>query len=445
MEIEAKLPANSPRDYINGVLSAIGCFLIIFVSLGMSNTVSIFYPELIRELNATYAQLAPQTTVSTGVGFISSTFITPWMIKRVGEYKTLFIGIILMSLKYFTYATVTHAWQVVVYNSFMGVAFGFTSISMVAIILSNWFYTKKKLIVTIVTGGYGLGSAVWLNVSAWLIQHYGFRTAYVGLGIIELVIGFIGLFLFVKIKPEDRGCKQIGWDKKIVDEERIRKELTTKTAVAPDGVMFKDAIRTPSFWMIAIALLLCGGTLGAYRNFAVAMYQAAGLSRMASAAYLGNAVLIGGIIVMFSGELAQRLDTRLYFGIFNGFFIASMALSYVLCLTGDTSFIMLIVVLLGFCYPFNNGAPQMLALNTFGSKDLGPVNLRFYGMNLFSQAVLVYIVGVIRDATGGFAAANAFLGIINGIALVLLIIGVGSSEYFRAQRKALKSKIVKAA
>jgi len=440
MEAEAKLIGNSRRDYFYATLSAIGCFMIIFVTMGMSNTISVFYPELIRELKATYAQLAPQTTVSTGMGFICSTFIAPWAIKKFGVYKSLFLGICLMASKYFLFSVATAAWHVVVFNSTMGLGFGFAGMSMLAIVLSNWFYTRKKLIVTLVTGGYGFGAAVWLNVTAWFIEHYGFRVAYVALGVIELIIGLTGLFIFVKIMPEDRGCKQIGWQQRLIDEDKIKKELAAGTAAAPDGVMFKDAVRTPAYWMIAIALLLVGGALGAYRDFAVPMYLTTGLDRAASAGYLSLAVLIGGFFVMFSGELAQRLDTRLYFCFFIGSFVGAMVLSYYLCFNADPALIMYIVILLGISYPYNNGAPQMLALNTFGSRDVGSINLRFYGMNLFSQAVLVFIVGVIRDYTGGFAAANAFLAGLGVFALVLLVIGIGSSEYYRAQRKALHEK-----
>ena len=78
-----------------------------------------------------------------------------------------------------------------------------------------------------------------------LVTNYGWRTAYVGLALITLVITFLFNFLFLYDKPADKGLLPDG-DGVIAQDRHPPVE---------EGYAFKDALRHKSFWIIAARLL----------------------------------------------------------------------------------------------------------------------------------------------------------------------------------------------
>src|SRR4029077_6793177 len=63
--------------------------------------------------------------------------------------------------------------------------------------VSAWFDDKRGVALGITMSGIGLGAALVPQYAQWLIGNFGWRTAYVGLGLLALLVGFPAVFLFI--------------------------------------------------------------------------------------------------------------------------------------------------------------------------------------------------------------------------------------------------------
>src|SRR5436305_11192429 len=71
-----------------------------------------------------------------------------------------------------------------------------------AAVITQWFDRQRGLALGIGIAGVALGVAIVPQLAAALIAAFGWRTAYLGLGIAILVIAFIPVAVFLREPPE---------------------------------------------------------------------------------------------------------------------------------------------------------------------------------------------------------------------------------------------------
>ena len=126
-------------------------------------------------------------------------------------------------------------WQLYFFYGFV-FALGVASIySPLMATVSRWFTEKRGLAVGVGAAGLGAGSLVFSPLAAWLISSYGWRIAYIVVGVICWVL-FIPVARFVKQAP-----------KRSIEVEVEGKSTKDFTAA--------QALKTRAFWMISLAWL----------------------------------------------------------------------------------------------------------------------------------------------------------------------------------------------
>lgn len=105
--------------------------------------------------------------------------------------------------------------------------------------VSSWFERRLGLAIGIANAGIGIGSALVPLIAGLLIAQYGWRSAYLGLALIALVVTWPIAFAFLR--------EQVGGVKQAAGE-----------ALAPIGIAFREATRMRSFRLLAGAYFLLG-------------------------------------------------------------------------------------------------------------------------------------------------------------------------------------------
>jgi OFA family oxalate/formate antiporter-like MFS transporter len=111
---------------------------------------------------------------------------------------------------------------------------------------SKWFPDRRGLVIGIMVGGYGAGSAIFGPVATALIQHIGWRTTFQVFGILFLGMGLAGASL---LKNPPAGYRVPGWTPPGAAAAR-RHDFTTR-----------EMLKTPTFYALWIAYCL-GTTAG---------------------------------------------------------------------------------------------------------------------------------------------------------------------------------------
>jgi len=171
------------------------------LALGSLYAWSVFVPPLEREFGWSRAETSWVYTIA--IVCFALTFVAAGRIQDVkGPRICALAGGILVSAGFVLASfTTSLAMLYVFYGVIVGVGngFGYATPTPVG---SKWFPDRRGLVVGLMVGGYGAGSAIFGTVaSAWLVPSFGWRTTFQILGAIFFVMTMAGTALLKNPPP----------------------------------------------------------------------------------------------------------------------------------------------------------------------------------------------------------------------------------------------------
>jgi MFS family permease len=162
------------------------------------------------------------------------------------------------------------------------------------------FDDRRGFALGLALAGTGVGTALLPQYSHFLLQHWGWRVGYVGIGIAIIVLSFIPVLLWFGEAPEMRLQRQKG----SVERQRL------------PGLEFSAVARTPKFWLLGVAFfcadMAINGTLihvvpmltdrGISISMAVGVMSGVGLALISGrviAGYLMDRIFAAYIVIFF--------------------------------------------------------------------------------------------------------------------------------------------------
>jgi MFS family permease len=100
--------------------------------------------------------------------------------------------------------------------------------------VSTWFDKRRGLALALLMAGVGTGAMVFPPIAQALIAGYGWRAAYIVLGLLVLLLGLPLTALFVRERPRDN--------------------VERRTVL--DGLTVAQGLRSRTFWILIATLLL---------------------------------------------------------------------------------------------------------------------------------------------------------------------------------------------
>jgi OFA family oxalate/formate antiporter-like MFS transporter len=251
------------------------------LALGSLYGWSVFVLPLEKEFGWTRSQTSWVYTIAVVV--FASTFVLAGRIQdRRGPRPCAFAGALLVALGFFAASFTTSLWFL--YAAFglvvgAGNGFGYATPMPVA---SKWFPDRRGLVVGLMVGGYGAGSAIFGPIATSLIASVGWRPTFRLLGLVFLVMGLVGAWL---LENPPQGYRPAGWTP--TTSASRRRDYTTS-----------EMLRTPQFYALWIAYAL-GTTAG--------QMTISQLVPFARSAGLGAAVATLALPVTAAGNAGGRI------------------------------------------------------------------------------------------------------------------------------------------
>lgn len=118
--------------------------------------------------------------------------------------------------------------------------------------VSNWFIRRRPLGLAIEAVSKGSGLAVMPLAVQLIIGEWGWRSAWVAMGLLTLAIGVLPPLIFMSRRPEDMGLEADPHPKTANTEEQDTREHTTEIPIIEPGFTLSQALRTRGFWLIAV-------------------------------------------------------------------------------------------------------------------------------------------------------------------------------------------------
>jgi MFS family permease len=167
-------------------------------------------------------------------------------------------------------------------------------------VVARWFEARRGQAFGAALAGVGIGGAVLSVVSQSLIQHLGWRGAYVGLGVLILVITLPILYFWLHDSPAAVGLGPDG-------EARASAETGPAPPVELTGLNAAESRRLPRFWLMLFTFLLLAFGIGGVMLQLFPILRARGIAADQAAAILGMLGLALIVGRAFAGFLMDRL------------------------------------------------------------------------------------------------------------------------------------------
>ena len=168
-----------------------------------------------------------------------------------------------------------------------------------------WFDRSRGLALGLTLAGSGIAGIFGPAICAALIDAYGWRGGYVGIGAIILLIALPIIFvLFTDRTP--------GGELSSEDDQDVKTDATPRVLT---GLTLQESLRTASFWKIALGFFLVSGAIAGLIINIVPLLVDTGLTSLGAAQVagsLGIAVVVGRICIgilldRFSAPLIARI------------------------------------------------------------------------------------------------------------------------------------------
>ncbi|HEX9913592.1 MAG TPA: MFS transporter, partial [Candidatus Bathyarchaeia archaeon] len=249
---EARLPF-----YYGWVIFAI-TFLIYMFMYGLRYSVGIFFTPIQEELGWSTAATASGVTIFFWVYAFAAPFVGR-LAEKVGVRRTVLVGGLLLGGGGALVSLVQELWMLYLFWGVMAAAGSAALYVVPTMALSNFFHKKRGITVGWSSVGVSVGQAVIIPVVASLIPALGWRATIQALGLTVLVVTSIIGFLFMREDPESLGLQLDGGANPSADEAHD----------SSDDWLPADAMRTPSFRLIAVSYFFALGGIISILTFVV--------------------------------------------------------------------------------------------------------------------------------------------------------------------------------
>ncbi|MGH6992030.1 MAG: MFS transporter [Caulobacteraceae bacterium] len=354
-------------------------------------------------------------SLALSAGAITLAVITPLvgsLIDRVGARKVMIPSMIgfglLMASLFFLTDSLLHFYAIYLLLGIVGA--GANNVAFMRVI-SAWFNRRRGLALGIASTGVTLGSAGAAYFAQRLIDAYGWRAAYLGLGAFVLLIGVPVVALFIRERPSDLGLEP---------EEAASENLVTISAGVELGQTIGEALRRPIVWAMIFLGFLIAVSLHGVQIHLVPLLTDRGIRPDVAA----------GLFTLIAG-LTSTVGRMGVGGLFDRFFAPRVAMCAFLLPAIGLAFVLVskaqwpcyvMVALMGLGSGSESDVLGYLSSRYFGLKAFGQLYGLVFGGFMVGTAIGPWAYGVLYDRTHSYRIAFAI-----SIALILVMCGLLAS------------------
>lgn len=383
--------------------------LVLILSAGARSAPGVLLLPMVQEFGWSRELISAAIAVGL-VMFGLGAPLSGYLIDRFGPRRITLAGLAIIGVSMGLSAYMTQVWQLNLWWGFLsGVGTGIVGSVLGATVASRWFIERRGLVTGLFGASTSAGQLVFIPLLVWLASVIGWRETILAIGGFT-ALALIPVFLFLKDDPSDMGLKPYG----------APQEYQAVRPVPEPGVMGK-AVRSSSFWLLAITFFICGATSnGLIGTHFIPHAVDCGLTAATGAtilAIMGGFNFVGTIA---SGWLTDRYDPRKLLGIYYSFRGLSLLL---LPFVRDPLGLFFFAVLFGLDYIATVPPTVALVADQFGRKNVGTVYGWVFAAHQIGAALASWGGGAVRDALGAYNTAFLVAGVI-AVAGGMLALGI---------------------
>lgn len=380
------------RFFYGWVIVLVGLLLMTFAYVGFVSLTSVFVLPVTKDLGFERGEWMTYLTILS----LACVICSPILGKIMGKGRLrLWAGIccLLGFIGYFGFSRADSLTAFYLFALILGIGFAGTAPMPVSILINKWFGGKTRGTATgIAFLGSGLGGMILSPILNAVITTYGWRTGYITLGIVFLVLMVIVL-LFAIDDPKAKGFTRMG-------EDEIEKNSET---AGKNGKTLTEAMRTPEFYFAVLSTTLVVLASSAILANSVAYFVGCGIGETRAASLHG--LLLGSLIIgkPIMGAVTDRLGIRTSSVLTTLIFAATFASLFIMPNAAGV-LVFLVIACYGLGGPTITVIPPLMINGLFGDKDYGTLVGVMNMATSIGGAFGGMVAARVYDMTGSYAS-----------------------------------------
>ena len=390
-------------------------FIMLFFNSGSSYALGVMFKPIIREFGWSRSAVSLVFMVNMVVFALALTVVGK-LYDRFGPKWIIIISALFLSVG-FVLTSFVHTFGQFFFSYGLLAAAGPAGLGvpLASTVVSKWFEKWRGLALSISLAGTSIGAFILVPVLSLAATAYGWRSSFLFLGLIVLVIDSLLAVFVIKGDPHHLNMTPFG-------ARQGKPEQTTTGTPSPSGepasMGLRAAARTRSFWLFLVIMFICGsGDFFATTHF-INFATDYGVSSLTAGKMMGWFGLMSMVGVIITGPVADRIGSKI--PIVVTFLLRFALFLFVLKYKSVTS-LYVYALFFGFTQLVTAPLAPMLAGRLYGFGYIGILSGVINTVHFLGGGFWTYATGLIFDRTGSYQLAFALSAIMAMTAVLCAI------------------------
>lgn len=360
---------------------------------GQTIGISIFNPSLTATLNLTQTQLTGAYALGTFLASLPQSYIGALM-DRYGIRRVM-IGVVIAIGLACLFMSQVSSLIMLFFAFFFLRLFGQGALSLLSgNTLSMWFINRLGTAQGIYNVGGALSIGLFPPLILYLISTFGWRSAYVLLGIMVCVVMLPILFTIYHDRPEEIGQYPDG-EKEVPTAEEA-------AALSKNDLTLPEAMQSYAYWLYLILMAVVGMIVTAVFFNVIPMFESFGLTAETAALTFTIVAVVSPIFQLSGGVLADYVPVRYITALSMVGFTAAILL---LLNTTTPTLAYLYAGLLGLSQGLFTVSQGTMWVRYFGRTNLGKIRGSVMTAAVAGTSLGPFIMGFTYDLLGNYTVS----------------------------------------
>ncbi|MCF6525944.1 MFS transporter [Streptomyces sp. JJ36] len=398
---------------------AVVCFVALVGAAGFRATPSVFIDPLHEEFGWSHSTISAAVSVNVLLYGLTAPFASALM-ERYGIRRVVCGALLLIAAGSGLTVFLSASWQLVLcWGVLVGLGTGSMALAFAATVTNRWFVARRGLVTGVLTAGGAAGQLVFLPLVALLVEGPGWRAA--SLVVCGAALAVVPLVLWLlRDRPEDVGLLPYGAGPDYVTPAPPPPGAARRALGA-----LRAAARTRVFWLLAGTFAVCGAsTNGLVGTHFVPAAHDHGMPVPAAASLLAVIGIFDLIGTVASGWFTDRFDPRRLLAVY--YALRGISLLFLPLLFAETVQPPMLFFIVFYGLDWVATVPPTIALCREHFGENGAV---VFGWVLASHqagaALVAFLAGLARDATGSYDLAWTASGALCATAALMALLITG--------------------
>ena len=284
-----------------------------FLSQGMRvglgpQTFGFFFKPMAEELGWTRTLLTGGLLTQHIIGLALGPAVG-FAVDRYGPRFLMAGSAIMMGISLMLLSQTQNLWQFVLFFGVIG-AFGVPGLGygVLSPTLAKWFIRKRGRATGIATAGLNIGAVATTPLILFLINEFGWRTAWFVLGFVPWIVVVPPALVWLRRQPEDMGLRPDGADA----EPAHSGQWDGSQQPGEDEVSWtvREAFRTPALWLLLASEVCSGMSMGGLIIHRIPYITDQGFSNVVAGVTFATYSICAFLAKLLWGYLADRFPIR---------------------------------------------------------------------------------------------------------------------------------------